>query len=179
VLQNKNQVEIANGYFRYFWAWLAEPFSKWGGTSPRQKNYSKFLWFELATVTSHALKYDVITYTPHEGLNYNILDKIKPLWKRIGEPPEIQIRWYRATQVNSVTRTHHALYSDWLNKTVQHFLRHWNFHLLSFWLALSLPCDVVLCNNKWEIFMIISPLSSNVRYRAMITPVSPPLTRLC
>ena len=28
--------------------------------------------------------YDVITYTPYEGLNYIILDKIKPLWKRIG-----------------------------------------------------------------------------------------------
>jgi len=28
------------------------------------KNYRKFLWFELATVTSQALKYYVITYTP-------------------------------------------------------------------------------------------------------------------
>jgi len=37
--------------------------------------YSKFLWFELATVTSQALKYDVMTYTPYEGLNYTILDK--------------------------------------------------------------------------------------------------------
>jgi len=34
------------------------------------------MWFELATVTSQALKYDVITYTPYEGQNYNILDKI-------------------------------------------------------------------------------------------------------
>jgi len=34
------------------------------------------LWFELATVTSQAWKYDVITYTPDEGLNYTILDKI-------------------------------------------------------------------------------------------------------
>ena len=45
----------------------------------------------MATVTSQALKYDVITYTPYEGLNYTILDKITPLWKHIGEPPEIQI----------------------------------------------------------------------------------------
>jgi len=37
------------------------------------------LWFELATVTSQALKYDVITYTPHERLNYTILDKTTPL----------------------------------------------------------------------------------------------------
>jgi len=52
---------------------------KVGGTSARQKNYRKFLWFGLATVTSHALKYDVITCTPYEGLNYTILDKIAPL----------------------------------------------------------------------------------------------------
>jgi len=47
-------------------AWVAEPFSKWEGTSARQKNYSKFLVFELATVTPQALKYDVIKYTPYE-----------------------------------------------------------------------------------------------------------------
>jgi len=33
--------------------------------------------------------------TPHEGQNYTILDKITPLWKHIGEPPEIQIDCYR------------------------------------------------------------------------------------
>jgi len=55
------------------------------------------LWFELATVTSQALKYDIIIYTPYVGLNYTILDKIKPLWKHIGQPPQIQ----GATQVNS------------------------------------------------------------------------------
>jgi len=47
-------------------------FFKEGGTSVRQTNYRKFLWFELATVTSQALKYDAITYTQHEGLNYSI-----------------------------------------------------------------------------------------------------------
>jgi len=51
--------------------------------------------FELATVTSQALKYHVITYTPYEGLNYTILDETTPVWKRIGEPPEIQIGCYR------------------------------------------------------------------------------------
>jgi len=60
-----------------------------GGTSACQQNYRKFLCFELVTVASQALKYDVITYTPYEVLNYTILDKITPLWKRIGEPPEI------------------------------------------------------------------------------------------
>jgi len=43
--------------------WVAEPFSKWGNTSARQKNYIKCLWLELATVASQALKYDVITNT--------------------------------------------------------------------------------------------------------------------
>jgi len=43
------------------------------------KNYRKILRFELATVTSQALKYDVITYTLYEGINYTILEKITPL----------------------------------------------------------------------------------------------------
>jgi len=34
------------------------------GTSARQKNYN-ILWFELATVTSQALKYDVINFCQH------------------------------------------------------------------------------------------------------------------
>ena len=34
--------------------------------------------------------------TPHEGQNYTISDKITPLWKRICEPPEIQIDCYRS-----------------------------------------------------------------------------------
>jgi len=59
--------------------WMAEPLSKWGGTSARQKKCRKFWWFELAPVTSQALKYDVFACKPHEGLNYTILDKITPL----------------------------------------------------------------------------------------------------
>jgi len=60
--------------------WVAEPFSNWGSTTARQKNYRRFLWFELATVTSHALKYYVAIYhTPYEGLNPTNLDKIIPL----------------------------------------------------------------------------------------------------
>jgi len=30
-------------------------------------------------MTLHELKYDVITYTLYEGLNYSNLDKMKPL----------------------------------------------------------------------------------------------------
>jgi len=37
-------------------------FFKVGSTSARQKNYEKLLWFELATVTSQALKYDAINF---------------------------------------------------------------------------------------------------------------------
>jgi len=50
-----------------------------GGTSGRHKTTEKFLRFEVATVTSQALKYDVITYTPYKGLNYTILDKIQQI----------------------------------------------------------------------------------------------------
>ena len=38
--------------------WVAEPFSKWGAQVHDKKSYTKFLWFEWATVTSQALKYD-------------------------------------------------------------------------------------------------------------------------
>jgi len=69
--------------------------SKVGGTSARQKIYRKFSLFELATVTSQALKYDVITYTRYEGLNCIISEKLKPLRKLMDEPPEIQIGCYR------------------------------------------------------------------------------------
>ena len=56
------------------------------------------VWIGNYDVTN--LKYDVITYrpAPYEGLNHAILDKITPLWKRIGEQPEIQIGCNRATR---------------------------------------------------------------------------------
>jgi len=144
-----------------------------GGHKCTSNNYRKFLWFELPTATSQALKYDVITYTPYEGLNYTILDKITLLWKRIGEPPEIQIGCYKG---NPGQQSHLGSSYDLfgLKKTVWR-LRHWNFHLLSFWLALLLLFDV--SNNKWEVLMITSPLLSNVRHRAVIRPLSPLHTR--
>ena len=51
------------------------------------------VWISNCEVTS--IENDVITYTPYEGLNYTTLDKIKPLWKRIGELPDIQMGCYR------------------------------------------------------------------------------------
>jgi len=114
--------------------------------------------------------------TPYEDLNYTILDNITQLWKHIGEPREIQIGCYRGDP-GQQRRSGSSYDLFWLNKTVRR-LRHWNFHLLSFWLTLSLLCDVMLCNYQWEILMITSPLLSNVCHRAMITPVSPPPTTL-
>ena len=85
-------------------------FFKRGGHKCTLKNYRKFLWFQLATVTSQALKFDVIAYTPYEVLNYTILDKTTPLWKRIDEPPEIQIGCYRGDP----SRQRHSGWSyDW------------------------------------------------------------------
>jgi len=92
----------------------------------------------LAIVTSQSLKYGVITCTSYEGLNYINLNKIPHVWKRIGEPPEIQIGWYRDDPGQQRhTGSSYSLF--WRNKTVRG-LRHWNFYLLSFWLALSLLC---------------------------------------
>jgi len=51
-----------------------------GGTSARWKEIIANFVFELASVTSQTLKYDVITYTPYQGLNYTISDKTTPLW---------------------------------------------------------------------------------------------------
>jgi len=42
----------------------------------KHKCMSKNSWFEWATMTSQSLNYDVITYTPYEGLNCTVLDKI-------------------------------------------------------------------------------------------------------
>jgi len=58
-------------------SWVAEPFS--GGHKCKTKKHRKFLWFELATMTSQALKYDVIAYSLCEGLNSTIFDKITTL----------------------------------------------------------------------------------------------------
>ena len=80
------------------------------------------MWFELAIVTSQSLKYDVITYAPHEGLDSTITDKITPLWKHIGEPPEIQLGCHRGEPGQ---QRHSSSSYDlfWLNKTVRR-LRH-------------------------------------------------------
>ena len=102
-------------------------------------------------MTSQALEYDAITYTPYEGLTYTILDKTTPLWKSIGEPPEIQIGCYRG---NAGHQRHSGSSYDlfWLpelNRSKVR-LRHWSCLFISFWLALSFSYDDMLRNNKWE-----------------------------
>jgi len=137
------------GYFkRVGWGVCmgAGTFIKVGGHKCTSEKYKTFLWFKLASVTSQVSKYDVITYSPYEGL----ICKIAPLWKRIGETPEIQIGCYRGGPGH---QRHSGSSYDlvWLNKTVRRF-RHWNFYFLSFWLALSLLCDVsyVTVNEKFS-----------------------------
>ena len=45
-----------------------------GGAQVHVKNkLLQILWFELATVTSQALEYDVIIYISYKGLNYSHL----------------------------------------------------------------------------------------------------------
>ena len=46
------------------YAWVAELFSKLGAQA-HVKNTRKFLWSELATVTSQALKFDVMNFCQH------------------------------------------------------------------------------------------------------------------
>jgi len=64
----------------------------------------------------------------------------------------------------------------WMNATVRG-LQYWNFNLLSFWLAISLLCDVSFAfatmNKKFS-----RALLRNVRDRVMITPANPLRTRL-
>jgi len=50
---------------KYCCTLVAERLSKWGGTNGNPKKYRKFLWFELTTVTSQALKYDVTSFCPY------------------------------------------------------------------------------------------------------------------
>jgi len=68
-----------------------------------------------------------ITYTPYEGLNYIVLDKVTPLWKCIGKAPEIQIGCDMGDP-GQQRRTGSSCALFWPNKTVRH-LRHWNFYL--------------------------------------------------
>ena len=65
-------------------------------------------------MTPPALKYNVITYTPYEGLNYIILDKINHCENVSVDHLKFKYDVTGANQVNSVTRAHNTIYCDWI-----------------------------------------------------------------
>ena len=77
---------------------VTEPFSKWGGHKCTSKKlYNIFaVWIGNCDVTSTEIWRHYL-YTIWRS-KYTILDKITPLWKRIGEPPgQISEIWSQIT----------------------------------------------------------------------------------
>ena len=106
-----------------------------GGQKCTSKRLPYSQRFQLATVTSQALKYDIYAIWRYK-LHYfrqNYLTMQTYRWTTWNSNRLLQGQ-PRSSASQSV-----SIYSDWLNKSVRR-LRHWNFHLLSFWMALSLPC---------------------------------------
>jgi len=141
---------MASHYFVHEWRNLF----KVGGTNARQKTIENFfvVWIGKCDVTSIEIWRHYLCTIWKSKLQYTILSKITPLWKRIDEPPEIQIGCWRGDpgQQRHWSSSYDKSPSCWLNKTVRR-LRHWNFHLLSFWLALPLLCAIcyVTINEKF------------------------------
>jgi len=111
-----------------------------------------------------------IASTPYESLNYIILAKITICTMKT-------YRWttwsskgcHRGDQRHSA---HHSIYSDWKKRS--------RLASPKFLFALVLT-GIIAAQwryNKWEVLMITSLLLSNVRHRAVITPVSPLLIRI-
>jgi len=142
---------------------VTEPFSKWGDTSAGQTTVEKFcgmnwqLWrhkhWNMTSLHN--------TYTPYEGLksklhyfrqNYTTI-------KRIGEPPEIQIDWYRCDSMSSASLALiiRFILTDWIKPfdacVTEIFIC---FH--SGWYY---PCPVKLCyvtineRNSYDNFSIV------------------------
>jgi len=123
-----------------------------GGAQVHIKKLRKMcvVWIGNCDVTSIEILRRCLYNIWRSKLHY--FRQLTPLWKRISEPPEIQIGCYRG---DPGQQRHSGSSYDlfWLNKTVRR-LRHWNFHLLSFWLALLLLCDVsnmMSSNDKFSI----------------------------
>ena len=142
-----------------------------GGAQVHIKKLRKMcvVWIGNCDVTSIEILRRCLYNIWRSKLHY--FRQLTPLWKRIGEPPEIQIGCYGGTQVNSVTRAHRTIYSDWIKPfdacvTGISICFHSGWHYC---------CSVTLV--IWWVLMISSPLLSNVRHAAVITPVSPLLTR--
>ena len=90
------------------YALVAELFSKLRGTKARQKTI-KFLWFELATVTSQALKYDVIHICQQCLSNFiqNLISPQRPL--SIQHPSYHTLRWIERVNVSSCSYSKQTL----------------------------------------------------------------------
>ena len=126
-------------------------------------------------MTSQALKYDVINYTIWRSKLHYFRQKYTTMktcrWTTWNSNRLLQGRF----QVSSVARAHRTIYSDWMQSfeaCITEICSHSGWHY-------RFPVTIVTVRiNEWEVAMITSPLLSNVRHKAMITPVSPLLTRL-
>jgi len=90
-------------------------FFKVGGDKCKSKKHRQFLWFELATVTLEASKYDVINCTICRSKLYCFKQKSRHnenvyRWTTWNSNRQ----WWRSLQVSSVTRAHHTIYTDWI-----------------------------------------------------------------
>ena len=121
------------------------------------KNYRKCLWLELATVTSQALNDYVITCTPYEGLNYTTMKTYR--WTTWNSNRLLQRRPNSSASLWLIMRfiltNWIKPFDAWVTEISIWFHSGWHYH-----------CPV----TRREILTITSPLSSNVRHRAKITP---------
>ena len=132
------------------------------------KKLKKIFVVWIGIVTSQALEYDVMNYTVQKSKlhRYQIYR-----WTTWNSNRLLQ----EQLQINSVTRVHCTIYTDWMQSfeaCITKICIHSGWHYC---------CSVMFVtarSNEWEVVMITSPMLSNVRHKAMITPVSPLPTRL-
>jgi len=153
-----------------FSAWVSEPFSKWGGTSARWKEIiTKFVvWIGNCDVTSVEIWRHYIYTIWSSKLHYfrQTYTTMKTYrWTTWNSNRLLQRRPRSSASLGLIIR---FILTDWIKPfdacvtEISIFCFHSGWHY---------RCHVrLLCKNKWEILMITSPFSSNVRHREMITP---------
>jgi len=137
--------------------WMAEPLSKWGAQMHVKNLQIIFvIWIGNCDVTSikiwrHYL-YTIWRFKLHYfGQNYTTMKMFQ--WTTWNSNSLLQGRPRSLASLGLIIRlilTEYWLNSDWIKPFDA--LRHWNFHLLSFWLALLLLCDAsyVIINGKFS-----------------------------
>ena len=75
----------------------------------------EFLWFELASVASQALKYDVINYTIWKSKLHYFTQKFHHYETVSVNHLKLNRLLQDQLQVNRVTRAHRTIYTDWIN----------------------------------------------------------------